>query len=248
MGSLGFEPRTASVLDAQVSVPQAGILDQSSGNTPKIQGKTPETRRRPQTLPYTHRYRDQIQKTIELAKTEGKAETTLANFYHRLNQLDRFADLMNPTEVKTAIAYAKLANSSKSSFVLAYQWFAKANGLTWEKPKYKWSLPIPIIPTTESVNRIISASTKRYATIFTILAKTGAEGEELHRTHRSQIDTTRNNQHQGHKRTRLRLIQTQNTDCRDAQRIPRQKPARVPIPRSPMDRRDMANNQRQTSR
>jgi integrase len=96
---------------------------------------------------------------------------------------------MNPSEVKTAIAYAKLSNSSKSSFVLAYEWFVKTNGLQWEKPHYKWDLPTPIIPTTENVTKIISSATKLYATIFTILAETGAEPEELHRTRRNQIDT-----------------------------------------------------------
>ena len=39
------------------------------------------------------------------------------------------------------------------------------------------------------MNKIISASTKRYATIFTILAEIASEGEELHKTQRSKINT-----------------------------------------------------------
>jgi integrase len=96
---------------------------------------------------------------------------------------------MNPTDVKTAIAYSKLSNSSKAGFVLAYDWYVKTNGLTWERPKYKYSLPTPIIPTTRNVDIIIAASTKRYTTIFTLLKETGAEPEELHQTHKNQIDT-----------------------------------------------------------
>jgi hypothetical protein len=97
---------------------------------------------------------------------------------------------MNPEDVKKAIAYSKLANSSKVCFVLAYEWFCKTNGLTWEKPRYKWTLPTPIMPTTQQVERIISASTPKFATIYKLMAETGVEGEELHRTHRNQYDIT----------------------------------------------------------
>jgi len=61
--------------------------------------------------------------------------------------------------------------------------------MEWTPPKYKWIQNIPIIPTTANVNKIISASTKRYATIFTILAETGLEGQELRNTHKDNIDT-----------------------------------------------------------
>jgi hypothetical protein len=97
---------------------------------------------------------------------------------------------MNPTDVKQAIGYSKLANSSKCSFALAYNWFCKANGLTWEKPRFKWNLQAPIIPTTDQVSKIISATTLKFATIFKIMAEIGVEGEELHQTHRNQFDST----------------------------------------------------------
>jgi integrase len=99
---------------------------------------------------------------------------------------------MNPDDVKQAIGYSKLSNSSKCSYALAYEWFTKANGLTWQKPRFKWNLPIPIMPTTTQVNSIISATTRKFATIFTLMAETGVEGEELHQTHRNQIDTQQN--------------------------------------------------------
>jgi hypothetical protein len=97
---------------------------------------------------------------------------------------------MNPDDVKNAIAYSKVTNASKTCFVLAYEWFTKTNGLTWEKPHYKWTLPTPIMPTTQQVERIISASTPKFATIYKLMTETGVEGEELHRTHRNQYDTT----------------------------------------------------------
>jgi hypothetical protein len=97
---------------------------------------------------------------------------------------------MNPDDVKKAIAYSKLSNSSKCSFTLAYEWFTKANELKWEKPKFKWNLSTPIIPTTDQVNKIISATTLRFATIYKLMAETGVEGEELHQTHRNQFEQT----------------------------------------------------------
>jgi hypothetical protein len=38
------------------------------------------------------------------------------------------------------------------------------------------------------VNKIISASTRKYATIFTILTKTGFEGKDLERPSRDDIN------------------------------------------------------------
>ena len=168
--------------------PQAGILDHSSLPTPSIPyaERKSEAIRRPQP---EVRYKEQKDKTIVKATIEGKAKNTIKAFRHRLNQLSRFSDLMNPTDVKQAIGYSKLANSSKCSFALAYEWFTKANGLKWEKPRFKWNLLTPIIPTTSQVEKIISASTLKFATIYKIMAETGAEGEELHQTHRNQIDT-----------------------------------------------------------
>ena len=169
--------------------PQAGILNQSSQPTPSITNAEckSEAIRRPQ--PPT-RYKDQIDKTIVKATIEGKARNTINSFRHRLTQLSRFTDLMNPNDVKQTIGYSKLSNSSKCSYALAYEWFTKANGLKWEKPRFKWNLPTPIMPTTDQVNKIISATSLKFATIFKLMAETGVEGEELHQTHRNQFEQT----------------------------------------------------------
>jgi len=169
--------------------PQAGILNQSSHPTPSITTTElkAEAIRRPQ--PET-RYKEQINKTIAKATIEGKARNTINSFRHRLTQLSRYADLMNPDDVKQTIGYSKLSNSSKCSYTLAYEWFTKANGLQWQKPRFKWTLQTPIIPTTDQVNKIISATTQKFATIFKLMAEIGVEGEELHQTHRNQFDQT----------------------------------------------------------
>ena len=141
--------------------------------------------RRPQPNP---KYKTQIDKTIEKAKIEGKQPNTIHNFFCKLRQLSNASDLDNPEDVKRAIAYAKLSNSSKCSFALAYEWYCKTNGITWQKPRYKWVLNPIRIPTTTQVERIISASTEKYATIFHLMKEIGVEGEELHQTHRNQYD------------------------------------------------------------
>ena len=180
VGSLGFEPRIANApgwytKPVQPTETQYNQLAQSV------------TIRRPQQeTPYD----EQINKTIAKATIEGKAQNTIKSFRHRLRQLSKVADLNSPNDVKNAIGYSKLANSSKCSFALAYEWYTKANGLQREKPHYKWNLPTPIIPTTDQVNKIISATTFRFATIFKLMAEIGVEGEELHQTHRNQFEQT----------------------------------------------------------
>ena len=112
--------------------PQAGILNQYRRHRPstlysQLQTESePLAIRRPQ---QNFKYKDEILKTIAKAKTEGKADNTLRSFYFRLKQLSKFSDLMKPEDVKQAIAYAKLTNSSKVSFTLAYDWFCKTHGL-----------------------------------------------------------------------------------------------------------------------
>ena len=96
-----------------------------------------------------------------------------------------------PEQVKTYIANAKLSNASKTKLCQAYNKYAKTNAIQWEKPHYKWERKIPLIPTTENVNRIIATCGPDYATIFTILAETGLEAHELATTQRTEIDTER---------------------------------------------------------
>jgi hypothetical protein len=179
--------------------PQAGILNHSHHPTPKIpyksqakdssdvQTATIKARRRPHE---PVRYQEQIDKTIETATREGKAYNTIRKFKYLLRTLSKVSDLNAPEDVKRAIGYSKISNSSKHCYVFAYTWYCKANGLTWEKPKYKWEEHIPIIPTTQQVERIISASTPKFSTIYKLMTETAVEGEELHRTHRNQYDTS----------------------------------------------------------
>lgn len=155
--------------------------------------------------PYSHKLDDYpikhtenknlIINTIIHVKAEGKAEHTLHSINKSLRQLAQHVDLAHPEETKQYISNAinqktrePLSNASKNKLCFAYDWLCKANQTKWEKPFYKVAENTPLIPTPENVNKIISASSKKYATIFTILAEIAVEGEELHKVRRNKID------------------------------------------------------------
>ncbi len=129
-----------------------------------------------------------IIKALLNLKNDGKAETTLYSVNQKLTQLGKNTDLNNPEEVKTYIANVKIANASKTKFVQAYDYLVKANELTWTKPKYKWTQKTPIIPTKDQITRIIASCTRRYKTLFTIMAETGISPSELHGLTRKDLD------------------------------------------------------------
>jgi len=192
--------------------PQAGILNHSRRRETTITNEITETQsqaiRRPQQpetithqldkLPQNRKgiqtprsepnnHAEEIQKTLALMTIRGKAKSTINNARRKLNRLSYICNLSDPKEVTELIGY-----SSKNSYSLMYSWYAKANQITYQKQHFKYELPAPIMPTTSQVNRIISATTKKYATIFKLMTKTAVEPEELHQTHRNQFDPTQN--------------------------------------------------------
>jgi len=177
--------------------PQAGILVHTRRICTKIPTKSKAetlTRRRPPKMPT--KQTGLIINTLINLKNNGKAENTIKSVSQNLNRISKHTDLAKPEEVKQYIANANridngkpLSNATKSKLVFCYDCLCKANKIKWQAPRYKWEQSIPIIPTTANVSRIISASTKRYATIFTILSETGLEGQELRNIHKDNIDT-----------------------------------------------------------
>jgi integrase len=135
-----------------------------------------------------NRYEGEIISTLFWMKNKGLSENTIETASHKLNQIARYADLMNTEEVKTYIANTNVCNGTKQKLVDIYEYFAKTHKITWERPNYKYERKIPLIPTTENINKIISASSRKYATIFRILEETGIESRELATTKRTDID------------------------------------------------------------
>jgi integrase len=137
------------------------------------------------------RYYDLIINTLIKLKNSGRCDSTIKATSYSLKQLSQHADLGNPEQVKTHIANVKTSNATKMKLCQAYNNYCKTNGIQWEKPHYKWERKIPLIPTTEAVNKVIAACGPDYATIFTILAETGLEAHELATMHRNDIDAER---------------------------------------------------------
>ena len=162
--------------------PQACILDQAR-------------RRPPQATCFSEETEQAIIKTLTFLRNNGKSETVIKQANWKLRQIARNADIFDPETVKEYIAKYKKKNgkpakaSNKNKILQCYNHFCEVNTIQWIKPYYKVEEEIPLIPTTENVNKIITSATKKYAAIFTLLAETGAEGKEIEKTPRRSIDT-----------------------------------------------------------
>ena len=101
----------------------------------------------------------------------------------------RHVDLDNPELVKGYIASKDTwTDAFKEGVVRAYNHYVRYNGLSWKKPKYRYSKKLPYIAATEQINKIISNCRKKYALILSILRDTGLRPIELHRLTLRDID------------------------------------------------------------
>jgi integrase len=83
-----------------------------------------------------------------------------------------------------------ISTGYQGGLIYAYVRFCKENQIPYDKPKVKITYPVPLIPTTNQVERIISQASHEYQVIFRICAETAIEGAELHRISQKMIDTT----------------------------------------------------------
>jgi len=134
--------------------------------------------------------------TLIAIKANGIQEATCRQINYKLKELARHTDIFNPKAVKEYISEATnqitgepLSQESRNKFAYAYSKFCEVHEIFWKRPYYKVDEITPLIPTTENVELIINNASQKYATIFTVLAETGAEGKELEKTDRDHIDT-----------------------------------------------------------
>ena len=121
-------------------------------------------------------------------KNLGLSNNTLRSYKYRLERIAKHVDLDKPELISQYISNVKGSNAYKESFVKAYNYNSRIYGLFWDKPRYKYERKIPRIPTKESIEKIIARSSRNYATIFKLLAETGAMPHELHKTTLRDID------------------------------------------------------------
>jgi integrase len=121
-------------------------------------------------------------------KSKGLSENTLKNYEYRLNRLAQAVDLDNPDQVLEFISNVQGSNCYRETFVKAYTYYARLNGIPFDKPKYRTERRLPKVPTTETIGEIIARSSRKYSTVFKLLAETGAMPKELHNARLKDID------------------------------------------------------------
>jgi integrase len=143
------------------------------------------------------RIEEAIINTLLLLTNSGKAESTLRMVNHNLKQISQHTNLFDPEAVKQHIANAKTEKgepfelSTKNTYAYCYDQFCKIQNIAWKKPYFIYTPKVPLIPSTENVNKILNCATTRFTTIFTLLIETGAEAQELHKVKQSDIDKER---------------------------------------------------------
>lgn len=136
-----------------------------------------------------------IATTLIKGQNDALTPCTLKAIEYSLRHLARHSNLLDPEDVKHYIAIATtnknkqpIASDTKNRWLYAYDKFCKYNEIKWTKPYYKTEEKTPLIPTRDNVNAIINNSSKRYITIFTLLAEIGMSPSELSNMTQSDID------------------------------------------------------------
>jgi len=99
------------------------------------------------------------------------------------------ADLNEPETVKKAIANTDNSESYKLLMCIAYEGFAKRNGITWTRPKYKQSSKLPFVPHETEVNNLIAGCPKKTATLLKLLKETAMRLGEAWLTEWTDVDS-----------------------------------------------------------
>jgi len=193
---------------------QADVLDHSSQVSPttsKIQDENSVTRlRAPKDMnqqtttqelkPIAQDVDARIANTLIRAQNDALKPATIRNIERSLRRLARHCNLLDPEDLKQYISKAltektiqnptprPVTNETKNRWLFCYDKFCKYNGIKWEKPYYKISEKVPLIPTPNDVQAVINNASKRYVTIFSILSEIACEPEELANVTRTDID------------------------------------------------------------
>lgn len=139
-----------------------------------------------------------IDKTMQYAldASKWKNKRDQCNNKCVLKRLANLTDIFDTAKVKTTILTMKKKDgtNAKDSYKIElqslYRMFAEANGLQFKVTMLNTKSPVPLIPTTEQIEKIKSALNFKFYVPISIMTETGIEAEELHITKRSQISET----------------------------------------------------------
>ena len=107
-------------------------------------------------------------------KKQAYRESTIRERVSILKRLVKLgADLSNPESVKDVIARRQVSEATKQQMACAYDRYAEANGVKWEKPNYKHDRRLPFIPLEGEIDALIAGCGGKMATILALLKETG---------------------------------------------------------------------------
>jgi hypothetical protein len=146
---------------------QADVLDQ--------------TRLRPPSTVQRYNYDGKIGSLLLNLKSLEKADLTVKFVSDRLKYIAKYANLDDPYELNLFIARKRCLDSYKDGLMKAYNHYPQFYDISYVKPKFRSEKKLPRIASREGVIAVISASSKKYATIFRLLMETGVMPFDLAR-------------------------------------------------------------------
>jgi integrase len=122
-------------------------------------------------------------------KKDGLADKTIKSRVYLLKNLLKLgADLDNPDSVETILATSNWTNGYKKNYIDSYKAYTIFKGMEWKKPKCIVPHKEPFLPTDKEITQLISACSKRIATLLKFLYDTGARIGEAVLTEWTDID------------------------------------------------------------
>jgi len=113
-------------------------------------------------------------------KKQGYAESTITTRVKLLKILaKRGANLLEPENVKEAIANQKWCNKRKVNAADAYTAFLRMRGEKWDPPKYKVAERLPFIPLESELDALIAGCGPKTATFLRLLKETACRAGEI---------------------------------------------------------------------
>ncbi len=95
-----------------------------------------------------------------------------------LRRLCRNCDPNDPDSVERFVFDLQVSNKTRNIFFDAYTHYCRVNEIQWTRPKLKVEAYPVKVPTGQRINLVISASSRKYATIFQI-SKHGLRPDEI---------------------------------------------------------------------
>jgi len=132
----------------------------------------------------------QIVNYLIYLKNEGRRDATIEAKDFQLRRLIQLgANLNNPESVKRVIADLDKSESYKLLLCIAYEGFAKKNGVTWTRPTYKQVDKLPFVPHESEIDALIAGCGKKTATLLRLLKETAMRLGEAWQIEWKDFDT-----------------------------------------------------------